>query len=108
MALKLNEEQVIQHYWDVPLKNTHLNELQSQLELYKRLIEATEICLLAEVPLSAFLSDVADSSSVVAIMSELQETPVKTCSIGINDPKYNEAEFARPVVQHCRNDHFKK
>jgi hypothetical protein len=32
MTLKRNEEPVIQHYWDVPHKHTHLDELQSQLE----------------------------------------------------------------------------
>jgi asparagine synthase (glutamine-hydrolysing) len=76
--------------------------------MYERLKEAVDIRLMAEVPLGAFLSGGVDSSAVVAIMSELSREAVKTYSIGFNDPKYNEAEFAREVAQHCRSDHFGK
>src|SRR5439155_16752925 len=44
--------------------------------------EAVGARLMSEVPLGAFLSSGVDSSSVVALMSEITRRPVVTASIG--------------------------
>ena len=62
-----------QQYWDVPFdrvaQSSSLEEATA--ELTKRLREAVEIRLVAEVPLGAFLSGGVDSSSVVAMIKTI-------------------------------------
>ena len=52
------------------------------------------------------LSGGVDSSAVVAIMAGLSDTPVNTCSIGFDDPRFNESEFAQKVADRYRTNHF--
>ncbi len=93
-------------YWDVPFKPIDAcTEEAAAEELVHRLREAIKIRLVSEVPLGAFLSGGVDSSSVVAMMADLLEQPVKTCSISFGDPKYNESEFAARVARIYKTDH---
>ena len=41
-------------------------------------------------------------------MSDLSSGPVKTCSIGFDDRRFNEATFARSVAAHCATDHVER
>jgi asparagine synthase (glutamine-hydrolysing) len=95
-------------YWDVPYQPVLAgNEADVQHELIERLREAVNIRLVAEVPLGAFLSGGVDSSAIVALMAQLNEsTPVNTCSIGFGDPKYNETEFAQIVADRYQTNHY--
>ncbi|MDB4470890.1 asparagine synthase-related protein, partial [Deltaproteobacteria bacterium] len=45
-----------------------------------------------------FLSGGTDSSSIAGYYTRLSPEPVKTFSIGFDDPKYNELDFARVAV----------
>jgi asparagine synthase (glutamine-hydrolysing) len=108
ITLQSGKPPVIKQYWDLPFKYQDLSEKRAEEELFTQLKEAIDIRLMSEVPLGAFLSGGVDSSSVVAIMSQLNNAPVKTCSIGFDDPRYNESEFANEVAQYCNTDHFQK
>ncbi len=93
-------------YWDVSFK-THgvLSEAQMQAELIERFRETVRVRLMSEVPLGAFLSGGVDSSAVVAMMAGLSSTPVNTCSISFDDPRYDEAVYAKQVAEKFATNH---
>lgn len=47
-----------------------------------------------------FLSGGTDSSSIAGFYSRLSDRPAQTFSIGFDDPKYNELDFARTAANH--------
>jgi asparagine synthase (glutamine-hydrolysing) len=93
-------------YWDVrfTLDNT-ISLADAQAELLARIDESVRLRMIADVPLGAFLSGGVDSSAVVASMAGISDTPVRTCAIGFEDPRFNESEFARMVAERYRTDH---
>ena len=54
----------------------------------------------AEVPLGAFLSGGIDSTVVVALMQSLSERPVRSLTIGFENPDYDESSYAAAVAAH--------
>jgi asparagine synthase (glutamine-hydrolysing) len=97
----------IRQYWDLPGYNTHVPSSEEECleELEHRLLEATRIRLISDVPLGAFLSGGIDSSTVVALMARASSGPVKTFSIGFTKDDFNEAQYARMVARKFGTDH---
>ncbi|SFO15891.1 XrtA/PEP-CTERM system amidotransferase [Nitrosospira briensis] len=93
-------------YWDVPFTpHGCTNAQEAQEELIVRLRESVNIHLMTEVPLGAFLSGGVDSSAVVAMMSNLTQEPVNTCSISFGDPAFNESQYAQKVADRYHARH---
>ncbi|ODV12167.1 MAG: asparagine synthetase B [Rubrivivax sp. SCN 70-15] len=93
-------------YWDVHFTLGNPSSLEdASAELVHRLRESVKLRLISEVPLGAFLSGGVDSSAVVATMAGLSAEPVNTCSIGFDDPQFNESEFAQMVADRYHTNH---
>jgi asparagine synthase (glutamine-hydrolysing) len=65
-------------------------------ELFSRVVGSR---LMSDVPLGAFLSGGIDSSLVVAMMAHKSRKPVRTFTIGYDDPAYDESAHAAEVAQ---------
>ncbi|MGL1832998.1 XrtA/PEP-CTERM system amidotransferase [Rhodocyclaceae bacterium SMB388] len=95
-----------QVYWDVRFTlDNPLSLEDATAELTGRLRESIRLRMISEVPLGAFLSGGVDSSAVVAMMAGLSGEPVNTCSIGFDDPAFNESAFAKLVADRYKTNH---
>ena len=93
-------------YWDIPFgEETHRPAKGAAEEVIQRLRESVRLRLIADVPLGVFLSGGTDSSAVVALMTELEARPLRTFSVGFEEPEYSELPYARVVAQRFVTQH---
>ena len=95
-------------YWDVPLfgrGECSIDQTTPPMAVATALKEAVQRRLVADVPLGAFLSGGIDSSAVVAMMREIGVDHLLTCSIGFNEPQYDESRYAKLVADQKHTDH---
>src|ERR671913_483220 len=93
-------------FWTPPTDEaTTVDETEAEEMLLARLRDAVQSHLMSDVPLGAFLSGGVDSSLVVALMAEASSRPVKTFSIGFDEPAYDELDAARLMAQHVGAEH---
>lgn len=101
-----NGEVKIERYWQPDFhRKIKITDREAEDETLRLLREATEMRMISEVPLGAFLSGGVDSSTVVALMAEKSSAPVKTFSIGFEEQDYSELKYARQVAAHVGAEH---
>jgi len=74
-------------------------------ELRTRVREAVLSRLVSDVPLGVFLSGGVDSSTLVALMSELTPGNVNTFSVAFPEKAFNEESYARLVARRFNTRH---
>ena len=78
----------VERYWSADFSQKLEGSDEELLEgLGQRLSDAVRQRLIADVPLGAFLSGGLDSAAIVGAMADLSSGPVKTFSIGFDDPR---------------------
>jgi asparagine synthase (glutamine-hydrolysing) len=104
-------------YWDaVPGKGIARGELEGINDadretfyvhgIRDRLRDAVKERMMADVPFGVLLSGGIDSSTNVALMSELMDRPVDTFTVGFKDHQHlNELEYARMIAREFRTNH---
>jgi asparagine synthase (glutamine-hydrolysing) len=96
----------LQRYWDLHFAPDHGRSEEYFVEKLMALLkESVQLHMVSEVPVGAFMSGGIDSSSVVAMMSQVASSKVKTFSIGFPDEDYSELAQARLVAKRFGTDH---
>ncbi len=96
----------IRQYWDVDFSKTLAgSEDDIAHELLSIISDSVKTRLISDVPLGAFLSGGIDSSAVVALMTKEKRESVKTCTIGFDDSKHNEAIYAKDFSEQYHTEH---
>ena len=97
----------IEPYWKPGTEETFRGTEDDAVEELERVLtDAVRAHLVSDVPLGAFLSGGIDSSLVVALMSEVSGSRVKTFSIGFDEPQYDELVYARQVAERYDTEHY--
>jgi asparagine synthase (glutamine-hydrolysing) len=97
-------------YWDLSFARAGADGRSEESyaeELDAILRESVRLELRSDVPFGAFLSGGIDSSTIVALMSEFLDEPVKTFSVGFEGAgaEVSELPFARMVAERYQTDH---
>ena len=86
-------------------QNLFIDYDEASLALETELATVIKLQSLSDVPLGAFLSGGVDSSAIVALMQKQSAKPIKTFTIGFEDPDFDESTFAKDVASHLMTDH---
>lgn len=106
MTLALGQAPQVHEYWDLRFTGNSTLSLDDAVgQLLHLLHDSTQLRMIADVPLGAFLSGGVDSSAVVALMSSSQQEQVRTCSIGFDDKEHDESVYAREIADLFSTDH---
>ncbi|MBM3211593.1 asparagine synthase (glutamine-hydrolyzing), partial [Candidatus Poribacteria bacterium] len=109
LTMNSNGDLKIEEYWDVfdnvsPLVNKP-EEFYTE-KIVELLRESVKYRMVSDVPVGIFLSGGIDSSTNVALFSELSRETIRTFSIGFKDQEaYNEFQYARKIAQIFHTDH---
>ena len=87
-------------YWKLSFGDpSPKSEAQLTEEILELFDEATRIRLMGDVPLGAFLSGGVDSFAVVESMSRASGNPVIACTMGFEDKRFDERQYARDAAK---------
>ncbi len=89
----------ISRYWS-PSPGSEIREVDAAVlaEMRARFDESVALRLVSDVPVGVFLSGGIDSSAVVASAARSQQG-LRTYSVGFDDPRFDELEYARTVAR---------
>ena len=96
----------VERYWQIPPAEPFTGTFEDAAERLTAVLgDAVRSHLVSDVPLGALLSGGVDSSLVVGLMARASARPIKTFSIGFDEPEFDELEGARAVARHFATDH---
>jgi asparagine synthase (glutamine-hydrolysing) len=100
----------VRRYWDLSFadhRKGQRSEKSYAEQLEALLKECVKLHLVSDVPFGAFLSGGLDSSTIVALMSQFLNEPVKTYSVGFegDGEAFSELPYARLVAKKYQTDH---
>lgn len=99
-------EEKLQRYWELRYEPDERKTESEWIEAIRTTLdESVRLRMIADVPVGAFLSGGIDSAAVVAFMAKHSTHPVKTFTIGSDDPGFDESQEAAQIAKLFSTDH---
>lgn len=99
----------VETYWEPEFLPDEKRNEAEWLEEWETVVkESVHAHLVSDVPFGAFLSGGIDSAATTAYMVQLMDQPVKTFSIGFEEPEFNELPYARQVADQWNTEHYEE
>ena len=95
----------IERYWSVPEPEDDPDYETKVEELREKLFEATQMRLVSDVPLGAFLSGGLDSTLVTAMMKRDGARQVRTFSVSFPNTSHDESKWSRLAARELGTEH---
>lgn len=96
------------NYWNpnkVLSTKTHTDFKEAKVALQQIIESSIQYRMISDVSFGTFLSGGIDSSLVTAIASRYAQEPLKTFSIGFEEKRFDESQYARKIASFLKTDH---
>ena len=103
-----NNKAEIKKYYEMEFNEPRFRHGESEKKLEKYLNEAVKSRLISDVPLGVFLSGGIDSSTIAYFAQKNSSQPIKTFSIGFEEPSFDESKWARLVSKRLGTEHHER
>ncbi len=102
----ISKKMVKECYWNINdfYENQVARENVTE-KLEATMIEAFNLRMIADVPVGVFLSGGIDSSLVAAIVQKNSKTPINTFTIGFEDKRFDESNYAKQIAKYLGTNH---
>ncbi len=92
-------------YWEINFTETKQRPFEELKEDFLRVLRSSVRKAVKSQEVGAFLSGGTDSSTIAGILSEINDRPARTYSIGFEATGYDEMEYARIAAKHFSTEH---
>jgi asparagine synthase (glutamine-hydrolysing) len=107
LVVSMADKPRLARYWDLRFRPDHsLGEPEWREQLRAQIEASVRSRLVSDVPLGVFLSGGVDSGTIAAIATRASRPgPLRTFTVGFEEPTYDERPFARQIAEHCGTEH---
>ncbi len=88
---------------ELPQKNAHIGDPVKAFT--EKLNESVGLRMISDVPFGLFLSGGVDSAAVLALACTHSNLPIRTFSIGFDEPELDERSYARLAAERFKSNH---
>ena len=102
-----DREAVVTRYWDLTYPERPIGVREGAATTYRLVQEAVALAARGTAPkeTGSFLSGGTDSSTVVGLMGQVTGERVNAFSVGFQEPRYNELQYAELAARHFHAAH---
>jgi asparagine synthase (glutamine-hydrolysing) len=92
-------------YWQINFTPEDISPPEAQEIVRTALLDSIKHHFISDVPVGIFLSGGIDSTTILALATQTQQSQLSTYSIGFAESEYNEGELAQKIANHFGAKH---
>lgn len=100
-----SKQLIQQQYWQISFPSDTASSSDAVQIIRDAVTDSIRYHLVSDVPVGLFLSGGIDSTTILALASQMQSQPIKTYSIAFAESQWNEGEIAKKIAGHFGADH---